>query len=127
VQVHQVHHEFKGHGYCGRDNNKKMAGRGQANRKGKLEAKKSLTDYNYYIGSAKQASDYETTTQFLINYIKKMYEFGNDIGMALKNLEEVNQAKWKPTMAVSTATEEAEKIAQNQQFEIKFKANYDSF
>ena len=39
------------------------------------------TNYNYYLGSAKQASDYETTTEFLINYIKKLYDYGkNDIG-----------------------------------------------
>jgi hypothetical protein len=33
----------------------------------KKEIKKSVNDYNYYLGSAKQASDYEMTTNFLIN------------------------------------------------------------
>ena len=30
----------------------------------------------YYRGSAKQAADYETTTEFLINHIKKNFNFG---------------------------------------------------
>jgi hypothetical protein len=46
----------------------------------KKEIKKSVNDYNYYLGSAKQASDYETTTEFLINYIKKTFDYGSDIG-----------------------------------------------
>jgi hypothetical protein len=33
----------------------------------KKETKKSVNDYNYYLRSAKQTSDYETTTKFLIN------------------------------------------------------------
>jgi hypothetical protein len=46
----------------------------------KKEIKKSVNDYNYYLGSAKQASDYEMTTDFLINYIKKTFDYGSDIG-----------------------------------------------
>jgi hypothetical protein len=44
-----------------------------ASKSGKSETKKSISDYNYYLGSAKQASDYETMTEYLINYIKKTY------------------------------------------------------
>ena len=44
--------------------------------------KKSVNDYNYYLGSSKQASDYETTTEYLINHIKKVFDYGNDIGTA---------------------------------------------
>ena len=33
--------------------------------------KKELNDCVYYTGSHKQASDYEKTTEFLINYIKE--------------------------------------------------------
>ena len=39
----------------------------QIAKKGKPDIKKSLNDYNYYIGSATQASDYETTTEYVIN------------------------------------------------------------
>jgi hypothetical protein len=44
--------------------------RGQI-KKTKFDIKKNLTDYNNYIGSATQAADYETTTEFIVNYIKK--------------------------------------------------------
>jgi hypothetical protein len=57
----------------------------------KKEIKKSVNDYNYYLRSAKQASDYEMITQFLINYIKKTFNYGSDIGQALKELK-----KWIP-------------------------------
>jgi hypothetical protein len=33
-------------------------------------SKKTLSDRIHYLGSAKQAADYETTTNFLINHIK---------------------------------------------------------
>ena len=49
----------------------------------KDQPKKSLTDYNYYLGSAKQASDYQTTTEFRTNYIVKTFDFGDDISKAL--------------------------------------------
>ena len=45
----------------------------------------SLTCFTYHVGSAKQASDYETATEFLINYIMKSYDsYGNDIGSSLE-------------------------------------------
>jgi hypothetical protein len=62
------------------------------------EIKKSVNDYNYYLGSAKQASNYEMTTEYLINYIIKTFENGNDIGQALRDLEYPNPDSWRPTM-----------------------------
>jgi hypothetical protein len=64
----------------------------------KKEIKKSVNDYNYYLGSAKQASNYEMTTEYLINYIIKTFENGNDIGQALRDLEYPNPDSWRPTM-----------------------------
>ena len=83
-----------------RGRNRRFAGR-SSNRGIKSEIKKNLSDYNYYVGSAKQASDYESTTEFLINHIKKTFEFGNDIGSALKDLKPVDTDQWKPSMQVS--------------------------
>ena len=47
--------------------------------------KRTLADNFYYLGSAKQASNYESITEFLINYIKKTFNRGNDIAKALKD------------------------------------------
>jgi hypothetical protein len=60
--------------------------------------KHHVTDFTYHLGSAKQASDYETATEFLINYIKKTYNYGNDIGLSLEELEPVDASSWKPKM-----------------------------
>jgi len=55
----------------GRTSNRGREGRGinfhKENKMKKPEVKKNLMDYNYHIGSARQASDYEVTTEFLIN------------------------------------------------------------
>jgi hypothetical protein len=92
------------------------------------ESKKSITDYNYYLGSAKQASDYETTTEFLINHIKKIYDYGNDIGSALETLQPVDTSTWKPSMQQSKqTTDTALRDMENKQFEIEFKSDYDAY
>ena len=119
-----------------------MSGKGKftkkAQAKGKFQAKggsniasqsikKSVNDYNYYLGSSKQASDYETTTEYLINYIKKVFDYGSDIGIALKSLEPINTSVWKPRMQVSIATTEEDRAAENRQYEIEFKADYDTY
>jgi hypothetical protein len=80
--------------------------------------KKSHSDYVYYLGSAKQASDYEKTTEYLINHIRKTFSFGNDIGMALENLEEYDMLLHCPTLQVSTLTDAAAKAAEDKQFKI---------
>ena len=105
-----------------------MSGKGKftkkAQAKGKFQAKggsniashsikKSINDYSYYLGSAKQASDYENTTEYLINYIKKVFDYGSDIGIALKSLEPINTSVWKPRMQVSIATTEEDWAAEN--------------
>ncbi len=48
-------------------------------------SKKSINDYLHYLCLAKQASDYEATTEFLINHVKKVYDYSNDIETALMN------------------------------------------
>jgi hypothetical protein len=46
-------------------------------------SKKTLSDFIYYLGSMKQAADYDTTTDFIINHIVNTFTFGNIIGIAL--------------------------------------------
>ena len=110
---------------------KKNQGKGKFQAKGSNSGahanKKSVTDYNYYLGSAKQASDYETTTEFLINHVKKVFDYGNDIGTALELLEPLDVSTWKPSMQVSRASTEEVRAVEGRQFEIEFKANYDTY
>jgi hypothetical protein len=67
----------------------------------KKETKKSVNDYNYYLRSAKQASNYEMTTEYLTNYIIKCFEYGNDISEVLRELEYPDPDSWRPTMQQS--------------------------
>jgi len=48
-----------------------------------VSRKKTVKEYYFYVGSSKQASDYETTSEYIINYIKKTFDRGNDIAKAL--------------------------------------------
>ena len=74
-------------------------------RKENPKKKKSLEDYYFYVGSSKQASDFETTYEYLINYIKRTYSRGNDIAEALRVMTLPETDKWKPSLRVSTETD----------------------
>ena len=41
--------------------------------------KKTLDDHMFYIGSTKQAADFDTSYQFIINHIQKEYKQPDDI------------------------------------------------
>ena len=89
--------------------------------------KKSINDWNYYIGSAKQASEFEATTEFLINYIKQNFEFGNDVAKAITTQEPIITELWKPSLQLSKNTDPEIKEVENQQYTIEFKADYDLY
>ena len=89
--------------------------------------KKNLQDYQYYLGSAKQASDYEATTSYLINQIKKTYAYGNDIATALDQLQHVDLSPFKPTLQSSQSKEEDVKALENEQFRLEFKTLFDVY
>ena len=89
--------------------------------------KKTLADHVYYVGSAKQASDYVTNTIFIINHIKKTYRGGNDVAEALTKMEEFDFNSIKPIRQVSTATVDATKAAENEQFLEEWKIEYQAY
>ena len=90
------------------------------------EKKKELKDYIYYTGSARQASDYENTTKFIINYIKGEFNYGNDIAESLRNLQYTDTEEWYPDLEVSTATDSLTNIRETKQYELKYKAKLDA-
>ena len=65
-------------GRFNRSNQNNRSGRGN-NTAGNIKKKKSIEDYYYYVGSSKQAADYNLTTEQIINHIKKEYDRGVDI------------------------------------------------
>ena len=64
-------------------------GRGSNNKTTKKKTK--LEEFWFYIGSATQASNYEETKDFILNYILTNYsKGGKDIYEALSGLEEID-------------------------------------
>ena len=98
-----------------------------------------MSDYKYYIGSSKQASDYVTITSYLLNYIRRQFKKGKDIGDAIEDGIEMDFQAITPTLKGSTIvlTEEdqkdAAKVAEvdrinkqfEKQYEIEFAAHHE--
>ena len=81
----------------------------------------------FCVGSHKQASDFETIYEFILNHIKRPYTRGNDISESLRDLEAPDTNTWKPNLVVSTSTDDDEKKRVTHQFELDYKARYDEF
>eukprot|EP00978_Attheya_sp_CCMP212_P028789 scaffold100331_cov51-Attheya_sp.AAC.11 len=100
-------------------------GRGGGNKpstsKTVVKKKTTITDYVFHVGSVKQASEFETTSEFIINYIS------SDIGSALENLQPMDRANKKPKLKTSLATSVEEKSADAQQFGMEFRADYEQW
>ena len=88
--------------------------------------KKELKDYLYYTGSNRQASDFKTSTEFIINQVKGEFNYGNDIAESLRELRYMNTKLWYPTLKLSTATDPVIISAETKQFELTFKAKLDA-
>jgi hypothetical protein len=91
------------------------------------KTRKTLTDYVYYVGSAKKASDFSVITEFLINHIRQKYECGNDIANALETRTEVDFIAMMPQLVQSSATDQDVKNREEQQFLILYEAEIKRF
>ena len=94
---------------------------------GAFKKKKSIEDYVYYVGSARQASDYEITTEFVINHIRKTYTDGEDIATALETLQDIDVKDWKPRIETSVELDDQIRMTEQKQFDMEYKMEYDDF
>ena len=78
----------------------------------------------FYLGSSKQASDYETTAEYLINYIQETFDYGQDIAESLSTLEDVDLSVYKPKLQVSSSKDDRKREAEDKQYEIEFKEKF---
>ena len=85
----------------------------------KTTVRKTLADHVYSIGSAKHASDYSVITQFIINHIRKSYEFGDDIRDALENRRDITL---EPPKLKQVSEDADNKELEERQNEYLFKA-----
>jgi hypothetical protein len=114
-----------GRGGRGYHNNNNNNGRGNLNNNKDFKAtnkKKTLEEYYFYVGSAKQALNYESAADFIINHIKKDYERGRDIAESLQELKKPNTNTWMPKLKGSTKKDDAAKETENRQFKMEYKA-----
>ena len=51
-----------------------------------VNRKKTIKEYYFYVGSSKKASDYETPSEYIIRYIKKTFDKGNNVTKAHQTL-----------------------------------------
>jgi hypothetical protein len=105
----------KGRGGGGRGPGKKFFNNNKSSsnssNKNKPDTKKVIQDFTYHTGNAKQASEFEATTDFIINHVKETYEYGDDIATSMKDLTLLSTDNWKPVITISTETDKDKKTA----------------
>ena len=105
-----------------------QANRNRNNKKKFTEKKKTkLEDFVFYIGSYKQASDYEKAKDFIINHIQMTYKQEEDIAQAFETGQYVNTNDWRPTLDISNAATAAERTRENKQFDMLYKTELDEY
>ena len=67
----------------------------------------------YFIGNMKQADNYNNTTEAILSYIQRTYDYGNDIMDALDELEDKDFAALMPKKAAlgDKATDDEKEVA----------------
>ena len=93
------------------------AGRGGRGTGGQSRVKKTLAENIFYTGAVTQASDFVVVRKYLINFIKKTYDYGDDIGEALMKGEPPDMDKWLPKIKESQELEPEKAEAENARFE----------
>ena len=79
-----------------------------------------INDYMFYVGTTKQASDYELLAEFIINYIKRTFTQANDISESLRTLTEFDTKQWRPTLQMSMSNIPEDKLREDKQYEFEY-------
>ena len=70
-----------------KEHTKKYIQRNAKNIRKTIKSEKLIMDYQFYIRTNKQALEYENASEFMINYIKRTFDRGNDIAETLRTLK----------------------------------------
>ena len=113
----------RGRGRGGRGGRSDRASSNQSGGRDKTTPKerKVLADHIYYVGSAKQASDFFVFTDFIINHIRQKFDHGNDIANALETPQRIDCTTLMPKLSISSASGDDE-IRENKEFEFLYEA-----
>eukprot|EP00957_Ditylum_brightwellii_P192926 14689664-Ditylum_brightwellii.AAC.1 len=61
-----------------------------------------INDYQLYVGTSRQAANYEGTAEFIVNHIKMSFDCGNDIAKNLTTHIKAETDEWMPTLKSSS-------------------------
>ena len=101
-------------------------GHGDGRFKKTLPKKKTIENYQFYVGTSRQAADYESTAEFLINHIKMSFDQGNDIAETLTTMVKMETDNWMPILKSSDELDDEQlRERENRQFELQYKAELD--
>ena len=114
----------------GRSNNRRGRGwgsnRGAGSRSWKSQTAtttqtgKSLFNYVYLTGTAKQASEFSNITEYLINYIRRAFDNSDDIADILKNRVET-------TRIISTAEDASVRASEDENNLVVYTAKVEAY
>ena len=121
----------------GRNNHRRGKKGGNYNRKASSSSnttntKKTLKDYKYDIGSAKNASEYVSTTKFLISRIATTFEEADNIATALTQGKDFDLDAHRLSLQVSIIKEDTEvakanRERENREFELIFNKESEAY
>ena len=80
----------------GRGNGRSSRGGNVNNRRPTKPTRKNVSDYIYHVGTAQNAADYELITEYLMNHIRKTYNYGDDIATAIEDGNAIDFDTKKP-------------------------------
>ena len=77
------------------------------------KTKKGINDYQFYIGTNKEAAEYEIAGEFIIDFVIRTFDRGNDIAETLRILTIQDTSVWMPKLKMSKSDDEDTKIIEN--------------
>ena len=89
------------------------------------KSKKGIYDYQFYIGANKQAAEYEIAAEFIIKFIKRTFNRGNNIVETIQTLTLQDTSVWKLKLNMSKSDDEDTKIIEIRQYKLQYKPSSD--
>ena len=104
---------------------KKHIQRNARNTRKTIKLKKGIIDYHFYIGTNNHSLEYKNSSEFIINYIKRTFDRGNDLVEIIRTLKIQDTDKLMPTLKMSIVQDPEMVKRENRQFELEYKAKLD--
>ena len=87
----------------GRSKSRHSRGKSRGKHENTSRSKKTLGDHIFQVGSAKNASDFVTNSNFIMNHIQISMDNGLDVSTAMKEGKHLDFSTLEPVLQVATA------------------------